>query len=149
MRAFARVRPLACLLCAMVCLTGSGCSPKEEIPELAPVTGKVTYEGRPLPNASVVFIPADPDAEKDATQIVRPVATTDEAGEYELTWNDHPGAPPGKYNVIIIALKEHSEDDDTEEKPPSLIPQDYGNPKTSGLNADVKAEEDNVINFPL
>ncbi|MGE5195122.1 MAG: carboxypeptidase-like regulatory domain-containing protein [Deltaproteobacteria bacterium] len=143
------VRTRACALCAFACLAASGCGGQAEVPELVPVTGKVTFGGQPLADALVVFMPADPSEEEGMTDIVRPTARTDADGSYELAWNDNTGAPPGKYNIIIMAFKPRGETDDTEERPASLIPEKYGDPKASGLAREVKDAGDNVINFDL
>ena len=143
------VRRLACILGVIACSATIGCNRQQEIPELVPVTGKVTFAGKPLADAMVVFMPADPAEEEGLTEIVRPTARTDAEGSYELAWSDNSGAPPGKYNVIIMAFKPRAETDDSEERPASLIPERYGDPKTSGLARDVKEDGDNVINFDL
>ena len=139
------VRAAGCFFVAAACLATSGCGQKEEIPELVSVTGKVTFQGQPLADASISFIPTDED--REATSIVRPSGKTDEQGEYELSWNtEHAGAPPGKYQVMITAFKPN---DDEEVQPESLIPKKYNSPKTSGLIADVKEDGENVFNFDL
>jgi hypothetical protein len=147
-RYFGLARVIACGLCVAACLSAFGCGePKETVPELVTVTGKVTYQGRPLADASVTFVPAD--AEEEATElnrIVRPHGKTDAEGSYELAWGDNAGAPPGKYNVMITAFKPS---DDDEVKPDSLIPVMYNSPKTSGLLKEVKEADDNVINIEL
>jgi hypothetical protein len=141
------VRVVACGLCFAVCLLSIGCGePKETVPELVSVTGKVTFRGQPLADASVTFIPAEGDEEPtELNRLVRPSAKTDADGGYELAWGDNPGAPPGKYNVTVMKLAP-SEDDEV--KPASLIPENYGSPKTSGLMKVVK-DGDNVINIEL
>jgi hypothetical protein len=103
--------------------------------------------GKPLPDASITFVPADVGEEEptELGRIVRPSAKTDAEGGYELAWGEQAGAPPGKYNVIIMKFKPT---DDDEVKPESLIPEQYTSPKTSGLTRDVK-DGDNVFNFDL
>ena len=145
MRRYDWVRAAGCLFVAAACLATSGCGQKEEIPELVSVTGKVTFQGQPLANASISFFPADED--KESTSVVRPHAQTDEQGEYELSWNtENGGAPPGKYQVAITAFKPN---DDEEVQPESLIPKKYNSPKTSGLIADVREDGENVFNYDL
>lgn len=138
------VRTAVGILLAAACLADVGCSKKEEIPELVSVTGKVTFQGQPIPNASISFVASDEDVE--ATEIVRPSGKTDDNGEYELSWKDLEGAPPGKYAVMIMAFKDT---DDDEVKPESLIPVKYNSPKTSGLTAVVNENRENVFNFDL
>jgi len=142
-------RAMAWSLCVAAWLSISGCGgePKETVPDLVPVTGKVTYQGKPLADAHVSFIPAEEKEEAtEQGRILRPSGKTDAAGGYELSWGEHVGAPPGKYNVVVTALGPLPED--PEERAPSLIPEAYGNPKTSGLKGVVKDEE-TVINLDL
>src|SRR5262249_1837256 len=140
----------ACGLCLAATLLSCVCSPPvETVPDLVPVTGKVTYQGKPLADASITFIPAD--AEEDPTElnrIVRPAGKTDAEGAYELAWGENSGAPPGKYTVIITAYGPPEDPNDPDSGAPSLIPMQYGNPKSSGLTRNVK-DGDNVFNFDL
>jgi hypothetical protein len=146
-RYFNSPRARACGLCLMAALSSWGCgSVKESVPDLVPVSGKVTYQGKALADASITFVPAD--AEEEPTElgrILRPAGKTDAEGAYELAWGEQAGAPPGKYNVMITAFKP-SDDDDV--KPESLIPEQYTSPKTSGLTRNVKDGE-NVFDFDL
>ena len=141
-------RVIACGLCIAVGFFSVGCGePKETVPELVSVTGKVTFRGEPLADAAVTFVPAE--GEEEATELnrlVRPSAKTGADGGYELAWGDNAGAPPGKYTVIVMKL---APSDDDEVKPASLIPENYGSPKTSGLSRVVKEEGENVINIDL
>jgi hypothetical protein len=134
--------------CVVLSFLSFGCGePAETVPELVAVSGKVTYQGKALADASVTFFPAD--VEEEATErnrIIRPSGRTDAEGAYELAWAEHTGAPPGKYTVIVTAFAP-SVDDDV--RPDSLIPEIYGSPKTSGLSRVVKDDGDNVINIDL
>jgi len=129
------------LLCASACaLIGCGSSGPAPRTDLVPVTGTLIFEGKPLPDAKIVFIPTD----KEMTD--RPAATVDAEGNFEVFCDDQPGAPPANYRVIVMAFKP-SEDD--EQKPPSLIPERYNSDKTSGISANVKEDGDNVFNFKI
>lgn len=79
-----------------------GCGgPSIKFPDTVPVTGKVTLDGQPLPNATVVFTPSSP---KDASAL----GYTDASGNYELETGygaeRHKGAPPGEYKVHISTM---------------------------------------------
>src|SRR5260370_27480063 len=69
----------------------------------APVSGRVTLDNKPLPNASVTFVP-----KSDAPANERPppsVGVTDDDGRYTLTVNDNTkadGAVVGKHDVTIL-----------------------------------------------
>lgn len=75
-----------------VILVGVGCS-QEDYGDLGKVTGTVTLDGSPYPNAVVMFSP----------QKGRPsTAITDEMGSYELTYiRTTKGAEPGEHQVAI------------------------------------------------
>lgn len=80
------------VLALAVCMS-LGCSGVDPGPELAEVTGKVTLDNQPLPNARVVFIPEDGPAS---------AAITNEAGEYELMGKSGAkGGVPGNNRVEI------------------------------------------------
>src|SRR5215471_5124897 len=107
---------LLCGWCACVCTLVTGCGSKGPAPrtDLVPVTGSLTFQGRPLADARLVFVPTD----KEVTD--RPGATVDAEGNFEVFCDDQPGAPPASYRIIVMAFKAT---DDEEQKPPSLIPE--------------------------
>jgi hypothetical protein len=133
-------------VCALICALCQSCG-GEAPPELFPVSGRVTYQGKPVPGAKVMFFL---DAKENLKQPSpeRPYGEADDDGNYELAWGEGEGAPEGKYKVSIMALKPYGPEDDTELKPPSLIPEKYQSPASSGLTAVVK-DGDNVVNFEL
>ena len=72
-------------------------------PKLTKVTGVVTYNGKPLENATVQFAP-------DAGGVVG-AANTDATGKYDLGCSLGWGVPPGAYTVkikppVVLASKE-------------------------------------------
>ena len=140
-------RAIAYVLCAFVCVSSWGCGSAGKTPDLYPVSGKVTYQGKPLAAAKLVFIPAAEDPKKPSAE--RPNAETDAEGSYELTWGDEAGAPAGKYKVMIFAFAEVADTHDSETAPPSLIPAKYNSPASSGLTAVVTEDDENVANFEL
>ena len=85
------VKKCAVLGVCLLVVTCLGCGPGG--PEIASVEGTVTMDGKPLPDASVVFIPENG----------RPAgATTDSEGKYVLTFTQgRKGAMPGKNKVRI------------------------------------------------
>ncbi|MBX6316173.1 MAG: hypothetical protein IRY99_25170, partial [Isosphaeraceae bacterium] len=125
--------PVAITLLALVPL---GCG--RSGPELAPVTGKVTYKGQPVPRGTISFQPVDPKQGAPATGTIEPDGTytmqTTEPGD---------GVRPGQYRVAITAREEAPILDYIPKTPPpppkSLIPEKYENPETSGLTATVKS----------
>jgi len=61
------------------------------------VKGKVTAQGNPVPNATVLFLPAD------GTQGEGGIGTTDQEGRFTLTGSRRgdSGVVPGKYRVRV------------------------------------------------
>lgn len=85
------------LLLVVVCL-GSGC--QRELP-YGEVEGVVTFEGKPLTNVEVVFMP---DPEKGGKGR-RSTSLTDKEGRYRITSDaGKAGAPVGYHRVCIIDM---------------------------------------------
>jgi hypothetical protein len=74
---------------AVLLLLVSGCG---ESLDLVPVTGTVTYQGKPVEGANVAFLP---EKGPPGTGI------TDAAGKYTISTNGQPGASAGKNAVTI------------------------------------------------
>jgi len=119
------------------------------------------YRGQGVPNAIVMFTPADDASEK--AKKLRPFAYADGQGNFELkTYKDGDGAPPGKYRVsimVVSATKKKSGKDkragDAENPaaqaldiPPS-VGKKYGNAETSGIEVTVQDGENNLEPFEL
>ena len=64
----------ACFVILMACFAGCG----KTAPELAPVTGRITLDGKPLENADILF---QPDGSKPPS-----TGRTDANGRYELAY---------------------------------------------------------------
>ncbi|MCR9232858.1 MAG: carboxypeptidase-like regulatory domain-containing protein [bacterium] len=116
-------------------LTACGGAPDDQ-PELGTVSGVVTMDGTPLPNANVRFYPEAGRAS---------AAKTDDSGTYELIYiRDEMGAVPGKHSVKITTLNE--DEDPFGKQGSETVPEKY-NKKTT-LEATVEPGE-NTINFDL
>lgn len=76
--------------CSFVGLAGLGCS---KGPQLGSVSGVVTMDGKPLPNAVVTFVPA---AGGRAA-----IGQTDANGEYKLVFVGTTGALLGQHRVSV------------------------------------------------
>ena len=73
----------------------SGCGPRTRLEGLAPVEGTVTFRGKAVEGATVVFVPAT--AGKRAA-----IGTTDATGRFRLTTKDPgDGAFPGPYAIAV------------------------------------------------
>jgi len=139
-----------------------GCGSKGDLGFLSgavPATGRVTVGGKPLPDATVTFIPVPQSGGRTAT------AVTDESGAYEMSTmasgvspDESKGVLPGGYTVVIsrVAMPDGSpppadiidENDAIAKGMKQYVPAQYTNPETSPLKVTVaspKAEN----NFDL
>lgn len=121
-------------LLALLTVTGGCGRAKPPRPARLPTVvagGQVTFRGKPLPKASVVFHHDGGNASA--------VATTDAEGRFVLTtYAKDDGAPVGKYRVTVATV-------DTVEAEPGVLaplpaegsrsgpPAIYANPATSGI----------------
>jgi len=127
-------RRLTALLSVLALVAVTGCSkPKAERLQVFPVSGKFTASGKATPGALVVLHPQDaavPDT-------VRPSGVVESDGSFKLTTYDQfDGAPPGNYNVTVQWFKATKQGGDVLPGP-NLLPQAFGDPKTSKLKVEV------------
>ncbi|HTK77536.1 MAG TPA: hypothetical protein VL371_19885 [Gemmataceae bacterium] len=111
-------------------------------PKTAIVKGTVTYKGKPVPNGTVMFIPA---SGQHATGEIRP------DGSYALSsFRPGDGAIPGKYKVVVVAMQDMAGrlPEDRNPLPPPIVPNKYSSIATTDLTAEVK-EGENTIDLPL
>ena len=129
-----------CVLSCFAVLVLSGCG-QTSGPDLATVTGTVTLDGKPVPNARVEFSPSEG----------RPsVGTTNAEGVYELQFSvDKSGAMVGSHHVKITTERGATGGEGGEPLVPGskeLLPSTYNT--KSHLTAEVTPGE-NVVDFPL
>jgi len=143
-----------CLAAVGLAFLSLGCGEDSDSPPLGPVSGVVTYNGAPVPDASVQFV-----LKENTETLAVGVGRTDSDGRYQLRSYDKDGVVLGLHTVSIIKLDQSKQDaeqgntlppqfDRNYVPPKSLIPRKYSHPSTSGLTAEVK-EEDNVFDFEL
>jgi len=79
------------------CLLAAGCSDHDGL-DRAPITGVLTIQGQPLPNASVQFIPAG-----GGTHGMGALGVSDASGKFTVisSRQSDAGIPPGDYNVMV------------------------------------------------
>jgi hypothetical protein len=89
------------LAVTMLLVAVSGCAPGSKL-KTVPVSGKVTFKGNPVSDATVTFMP--PGETGQAVHAAS--AMTDAQGVYKLVTMETPtkpldGVPPGKYDVTV------------------------------------------------
>jgi hypothetical protein len=130
----------AVLTIATLLLIFPGCSSSG--PEIASVSGRVTMDGKPLANATIVFTPENG----------RPSgARTDQNGNYALNFTEgRSGAIPGPNTVYISTVRDAEKDENgktlvTESK--ETVPMEYN--AASKLTFTVEPRKKNIADFDL
>ena len=109
--------------------------------KLAPVTGVVTKEGKPLADVKVMLTSSDPSSKAPML-----LGVTNAEGRYEITTSaGEKGAPAGLYKVYLAQVQAPATFDYA--KPPAggpknntdLIPALYQSPTTTELSVEVSA----------
>ncbi len=133
------------LFCFVIATTTIGCGGENY--GLAPVSGTVFFNGKPLSNATVIFAP-------EVNDIRVAIGTTNNEGKYQLTsFRIYDGARIGKHIVTIRAFEDLGgpfipRDDNQRVQGKMVTPISYANPETSNLFAEVE-KKNNIINFQL
>lgn len=114
---------VAVMLGACLSLVGCGGEKEKGAQKLGAVTGKVTLDGNPVPDATVTFT-----SEKNLTSI----GTTDAAGKYTATFGPSAGVVVGENTVkITVATKqEHAADGTVKTVAAVVIPEKYNTAST-------------------
>lgn len=139
-------RFLAVLLAGLVTVSLVGCS--GDSTPTAPVTGKVTLDGKPLASVSVLFQPAG-GANRDPG--VGSVGITDAQGMFtlKLSGSGKSGAVIGQHVVTLMEKTDPADDQDaggTDKPVVSRIPAEYSN---GTAKFEVKSGTTNQANFDL
>jgi hypothetical protein len=128
-------------------------------PDVYPVTGKLLYEGEPMPmGATVTFIPINDSTGVSTSGMV------DAEGNIEITtFEDQTGLVPGEYRVIIYQFVEKEPDQAGEDgeirpaltddfvvvDPKDQIPEIYSDHTRSPLTITVNPEETDLGTIDL
>jgi hypothetical protein len=141
------MRLRACLLSLVLALLLAGCGKGYKT---APVSGKVTLGGSPLPNAMVQFVP---EGAGGKGPLPSSVGTTDKDGHYSLVLDNSSktkGAVVGKHKVIItLGAGGAPTDTDSERKWHKQLHEKYSNYRKTELQCDVPATGREDANFSL
>lgn len=169
------------IVCGALVLTGCG---KQGSIKTYPVSGTVTYNGKPVDQANVVYVPANPDSPRVS-------GTTDADGKFAVTTFVSSseilrGAPANEYKVLVTKMKVNVDDatakdmanykdlsdadkmklaqkmmagpppgqggptEKAEQKgPTSLLPEKYGDLKTTPLKVTVVSGANDPSEFKL
>jgi hypothetical protein len=105
----------------LIAATLAGCG--DGYPARVPVSGTVTFGGKPLPNANVTFLSTASDGRSASGK-------TDESGKYQLSsYSTNDGAVPGDYIVTVAVLDMTTADLDV------ASTEDLGDDYTAMMNA--------------
>ncbi|TWT66930.1 hypothetical protein Pla123a_43590 [Posidoniimonas polymericola] len=120
----------------------AGCSGGGE--KTYPVSGVVTFEGKPLAGGSLVFEPLSPAPKTGKMYSAR--GKIGPEGQFRLsTFGDQDGAPPGRYRVGVTPRVKVWQSEEIREAPPqNSIPPNYTSPSSSGLEFEVKSERNEI-----
>lgn len=108
---------------------------------LVPVRGKISFQGRPMPNAIVTLHPVTPIAvgEKSQANLSRtPFGVAGHDGSFDVTTlTPSDGAPEGEYAVTISWAGGAVPKSDNDAVP-ELLPPQYQNPTASGIRIQIR-----------
>jgi len=128
-------RAVAVTAVALIILGGCGTGG----PDLAPLSGTVSLDGRPLEQGLVQFVPETGTGPAAVGSIT--------GGRFVAETAGRSGARPGRYRVRIESRAPPADETDT--LPRSLVPERYGNPATSGIVYAVEAGRENEVEIAL
>ena len=140
---------LASLAVLSACSDGGPPKDTEGLQNLQPVSGTVSFEGKPTPGAVVLFHPTDnPDSHEK-----RIAGVVDEEGSFEMSTTvgagTRPGVEPGTYIVSISWAERIDPNDKDSDLGPDLLPEKYKDHKTSGLKIEIEAGNNELDPFEL
>jgi hypothetical protein len=131
------LKPALWLIFLLACFESSGCSRSHEL-EVAPVTGTVTLDGKPIDKGTILFVPSRGRASSGEIR---------SDGTFTLsTYGVDDGAIVGECKVAVFIA---SDQPDQESEKASPIPEGYSSPTTSGLTFTVKTDQPNDFLVPL
>lgn len=148
------IRWLSCprgltLPCVAVAVTITACG---RGPNIAPVSGLVTLDGKPVAGAAVLFMPVEGGVPARA-------ATKDDGSFALTTFEEKDGALVGRHRVAVSKVETTGATagadglsgklDGRRMRATSVTPERYGAPATSGLEATVKRGGKNSFEFRL
>jgi hypothetical protein len=139
---FAHHSPLCSALLSVLMLGGlCGCNNKsgpERVPTF-PVSGTVSFQGKPIPGA---FVALHPKAAQE--NVPSPRASIGADGALKVsTYDGGDGAPEGEYVVTVEWYKPIKNGADVISGP-NVIPKKYASPQTSDITIRVATQENTI-----
>jgi hypothetical protein len=115
-------------------------------PACHPVQGVVRFEQQPCAEAIVVFH----SKSNQAAGSPRPIATTNELGQFKLTtFQTGDGAPAGEYAITVELRQPRQVGEEIVRDGPNVLPVRFSKPETSGLSYTVIAGDNSVSPIDL
>jgi hypothetical protein len=124
---------------AAICVSFMGCN---QGPQFVPVTGKVTFQGKPLAGAEIVFQPASGSPA---------MGRTDDQGNFSLsTFGDQDGAIVGDYKVTVVKNEPiPGPPGDPYARVRNILPPQYANAQSTPLGASVSKSAEKPYDFDI
>jgi hypothetical protein len=138
------IRPDHCatiLTLLLACASGCGSEPKT-----IPIQGEATFNGQPMTDGVVVYLPKEPGLARQASGRIMA------DGKFELTtFKKADGVVPGEYDIVVYAYEAHPGEPKSRTEHEAIakagglkrgfvIPAKYVNPRTSGLSDSVNSD---------
>lgn len=131
-------RYLRQLVLVVLCVAVAGCGSSYQM-ETARVSGRVTLDGKPVGPCTIVFTPPQGRAAS---------GPVDSEGTFTLsTYGAGDGAIVGTHRVSVFVAT--SDETDSRHEKPSLIPEHYASPASSGLVYEVQPSQSNEFHIEL
>lgn len=139
-------------LAALVCLTCAACGGPPGLPNMVPIRGTVSYNGKMLTEGTVIYAPTAADG-RQARGTIQP------DGSFQLTTlRSEDGAQQGEYRIVVIALEPHPGEPPSREEVEAaggqikrgyIIPEKYTQAATTSLTDHVGEDHSGVMTIEL
>ncbi len=98
--------------------------------DVVAVRGTVTLDGELVRQGAVIFFSHKGKGNLGKQEVLGRI---NDDGTYELANGDQPGVPPGWYQVSVVVMSAPIAPNGMHQRPTGMIPWQYSNPSTSGL----------------
>ena len=140
------------LIAATLATMVLGCGGPAGLPNMVPIRGTVSYNGRMLTAGTVIYAPLSAEG-RQARGTIQP------DGSFRLTTlRNNDGAQQGEYKIVVIALEPHPGEPPSREeveaaggqiKRASLIPERYTSAGTTDLTDTVQDDHSGLMTIEL